>query len=111
MEPRNNCDNTSIDFDTDKNEKLFVALSFVADEFFGVAMGDRRYSTFALGHELVEKACINRDAASVQQCKDAFYRFVKANSSSSVNQADFDGHIDRIEEKIGTEVVKNKDCP
>ena len=107
---RNNCDNTPIDFDTDKNEKLFVALSFVANVFFGEAMGDRRYSTFALGHELVEKACINRNSDSTQECIDAFYRFVKANSSSSVNQ-DFDGHIDRIEEEIGTEVVKNKDCP
>ena len=110
------CNGGTINFDRDKNKELFVALSFVADEFFGVAMGSRLYSTFALGHELVEKACINRNSDSTQQCIDSFYRFIRTpiinNSSNNiVNQAAFDEDIDRIEEKIGTEVVKNKDCP
>ena len=104
----------AIAFDGDDNRELFVALSFVAKVLFEEAMDNRRYSAFALGQKLVEKACINRNSNSAQKCIDAFYRFVREKTidltvTGEINE--FNRHIENIEEEIGEDIINNIDCP
>ena len=101
----------------ENNKMLFVALSFVAEDFFKNAMDNRRYDAFALGHKLVEKACNNRGTNS-QKCIDAFYRFVREVTISGTSESEknksreaFKTAISNIAEEIEETVISVFTCP
>jgi hypothetical protein len=56
-----------------ENKELFLALIAGGEAFFEKAAGDRRFDAFALGNDLVERACTHRSSTSVDQCIAAFY--------------------------------------
>ncbi len=60
-----------------ENKELFLALVAGGEAFFEGAAGDRRFGAFALGNDLVEKACTNRNDKSVHQCIAAFYCYLR----------------------------------
>ena len=97
------CNVGTIDFDRDQNKELFVALSFVADVFFKKATPIKKRIAFILGHKLVEKACINRDSNSTQQCINAFYHWLHNKVSIA------DKVFEDLRTETGEEITIN--CP
>ena len=61
-----------------EDRELFLALIAGGKVFFEGAAGDRRFEAFALGNDLVEKACTHRSSTSVDQCIAAFYCYLRS---------------------------------
>ena len=74
-----------------ENKELFLALIAGGEVFFEGAAGDRRFEAFALGNDLVEKACTHRSSTSVDQCIAAFYCYLSSSSVSSIYACQSDG--------------------
>ena len=64
-----------------ENKELFLALIAGGKVFFEGAAGDLRFEAFALGNDLVEKACTHRSSTSVDQCIAAFYCYLSSEAS------------------------------
>ena len=57
----------------EERRQLFVALMAGGGFFFSRAAENRRFDAFALGNDLLQKACASRNDVSFDQCVRAFY--------------------------------------
>ena len=92
--------------EVDEEEKeLFIALAGAGQVFFEKSADEGEESAFALGHDLLNKACNAGSSTSKSQCKASFYCFLQG-SISSWTQTEIDKWFDNksVKDKLGEEV-------
>ena len=91
--------------EVDEEEKeLFIALAGAGKVFFEKSADEGEESAFALGHDLLNKACNAGSSASKSQCKASFYCFLQGSIANSelTNSDWFDNKS--VKDKLGEEV-------
>ena len=84
--------------DDRENKELFLALVAGGGDFFERAAKNRRFNAFALGNDLLERACTSRNSISLHQCIAAFYCYLGEQTDSSIARDFFEqgGMIEAI---------------
>ena len=92
----------------EEEKELFIALAGAGQVFFEKSADEDEEEAFALGHDLLNKACNAGSSTSKSQCKASFYCFLWGSGANSLTQAWFDKAD--VKEALLDEEVDLKAC-